>query len=588
MKRLFSIIICFILFEFSANQALAGSTKSDRPFRPSASKSLLGSYLAGRAARRASDTEAAASYYYRAHRFAPESAMLRSNTLLLLMSDGRIDDALPLAPDVLNDDPKNGFANIALAVQAVREQRFSDVITMVEDAPAGAYNTIIGTILRAWAYHGSGDSNAALASLAEFKGSTVFEFLRDYHSGLIAQQAGRIEEAYAYFGDALAVNSSMTSRPAISFAAVLTMMEEFDKAGAMVDSALDRTPNEPMLLAAKKNLDQNKRIDIPVITISDGIAEAFYMIGAILASNRARGQQLELASAYLNIARCLKPGFSDAQMIQAVVMEMTGRWGRALALYESIAPDSAYMRQAQVFKAETLENLDRSDEAVALLTELSAADPSDRTTLMLLGSMLRGLERFNEAAGVYARAVALINTPVKNDWRVFYQHGVALERAGDWEAAEPQFLKALELNPKQPLVLNYLGYSWVDKGLNLERALEMVQEAVDQRPDDGYIIDSLGWAYYRIGDYEKAVQHLERSIAIYALDPTINDHLGDAYWKIGRKREAYFQWKHALTFKPEEQFLAMIKRKIEVGLDVAEAEQEGGNNTAQNGTQSTE
>lgn len=588
MKRLLSVAICLGFIGFLPAQGFAGTAESDGQPHARTSNSLLGAYLAGRSARQLRDTEAAAHYFYRAFQLSPEDELLRANALLLLMSDGRMEDAFPLAPDVIDDNPKNGFANIAIAIQAVKQERHSDVVTMVEDAPAGAYNTIIGAMLRAWAYQGTGDSNAALASLSELKGSTVFEFLRDYHSGLVAHQAGRIDEARAYFGDALAVNTSMASRAALAFAASLAGQGDVAKANAMINTGLEREPQSPLLLAARKSLAENGRITMPIATVTDGYAEAFFMVGTILASDRPRGQQPELASVYLNVSRYLKPSFADAQMMQAAVMELTDRWDRALVLYDTISPSSPYVRRAQIRKANALNNLDRDEEAIALLRELSAADPEDRNTMASLGSLLRGKERYAEAATVYARVVALIETPVESDWRIYYQLGVSEERAGKWQEAEAHFLKALELNPEQPLVLNYLGYSWIEKGLNLDRALEMVQRAVDQRPDDGYIIDSLGWAYYQLGKYDLAVKHLERSVAFAATDPTVNDHLGDAYWKSGRKIEAGFQWNHALTFKPEERFLAKIERKIEVGLDIADVEEKASKASAKNGSQSTE
>ena len=126
--------------------------------------------------------------------------------------------------------------------------------------------------------------------------------------------------------------------------------------------------------------------------------------------------------------------------------------------------------------------------------------------------------------------------------------------------------KALELQPEQPHVLNYLGYSWIDQGINLDEGMKMIKRAVDQRPDDGYIVDSLGWAYYRIGNYEDAVKNLERAIDLKPEDPTINDHLGDAYWRVGRTLEAKFQWAHARDLKPEPEELPKIEAKIENGL----------------------
>jgi Flp pilus assembly protein TadD len=185
---------------------------------------------------------------------------------------------------------------------------------------------------------------------------------------------------------------------------------------------------------------------------------------------------------------------------------------------------------------------------------------------MALGNIQRGRKQFVECAKTYGKGISIIANPEKPNWLVFYFRGICHERAKQWPSAEADLKTALELFPDQPHVLNYLGYSWVDQGVNLDEGMAMIRRAVEQRPDDGYIVDSLGWAYYRIGNYEEAVKHLERAIELKPEDPTINDHLGDAYWKVGRMLEAYFQWTHARDMKPEPDELAKIEQKLKSGL----------------------
>ena len=143
------------------------------------------------------------------------------------------------------------------------------------------------------------------------------------------------------------------------------------------------------------------------------------------------------------------------------------------------------------------------------------------------------------------------------------------ERRGDWDQAEADFRNALKLNPDQPLVLNYLGYSLVEFGLKLPEAQAMIERAVASRPNDGYITDSLGWVLYRLGKFDEAVDPMERAVQLVSNDPIINDHLGDVYWMVGRKREAEFQWRRALSFKPEEKDAERIRLKLDLGLDTA-------------------
>jgi tetratricopeptide (TPR) repeat protein len=209
-----------------------------------------------------------------------------------------------------------------------------------------------------------------------------------------------------------------------------------------------------------------------------------------------------------------------------------------------------------------LDSLNRTPEAETAFKKAIAANPDDIQSYISYGNMLRGRERFAEAADAYSRAIDHLGMPATADWSIFYYRGISHERTKKWPAAEADFKKALELSPDQPLVLNYLGYSWVDMGQNLDEGLAMINKAVELRPNDGFIVDSLGWAHYRLGQYDEAVDDLERAIGLKPEDPTINDHLGDAYWKAGRKLEAQFQWRHARDFGAEGAELEVILKKI--------------------------
>jgi Flp pilus assembly protein TadD len=186
--------------------------------------------------------------------------------------------------------------------------------------------------------------------------------------------------------------------------------------------------------------------------------------------------------------------------------------------------------------------------------------------LFRLGNMLRAKERFEEAAAAYDRAIERVAEPRREHWTIFYFRGITRERTESWELAEADFLKALELEPEQPFVMNYLAYSWIEKELHLDRAKGMLVRAVELRPDDGYIVDSLGWVYFRLSEYDKGVTYLERAVELRPQDPVINDHLGDAYWRVGRHQEARFQWRRALSLGPEEAEALTIEKKIDSGL----------------------
>ncbi len=229
-------------------------------------------------------------------------------------------------------------------------------------------------------------------------------------------------------------------------------------------------------------------------------------------------------------------------------------------------PSSPLHRNAEIQLAANLDSLDRADEAIRRLEKLIAADPQDLEAIIALGNIQRARKRYSDCAETYGKGIDTLKTPERNHWLIFYFRGICHERAKNWSAAEADLKKALELFPEQPHVLNYLGYSWVDQGINLDEGMRLIRRAVEQRPDDGYIVDSLGWAYFRIGNYEEAVKQLERAVGLKPDDPTINDHLGDAYWKVGRTLEAQFQWAHARDLKPEPDDLAKIEDKLRNGL----------------------
>ena len=210
--------------------------------------------------------------------------------------------------------------------------------------------------------------------------------------------------------------------------------------------------------------------------------------------------------------------------------------------------------------------LERVDEAQDILEKLAKAEPRDIRPLDALGTIMRARKRYMEAASYYTRAIALIDKPQPAHWAYFYARGTCYERLKDWPAAEADLQRALKLSPDQALVLNYLGYSWIDQNKNLRHGLSLIEKAVRQKPDDGYIVDSLGWAHYRLGNYKQAAKYLERAVELRPDDPVLNDHLGDALWRVGREREARFQWEQALTLKPEPEDAEKIHRKLQKGL----------------------
>lgn len=303
-------------------------------------------------------------------------------------------------------------------------------------------------------------------------------------------------------------------------------------------------------------------IPLLVTNAQAGAAEALYGLGASL--GRRGGEDLGLV--YLQLSLYLMPQHELALLSLADLYEAMKKPDMAIKVYERIPHGSPVHRNASIQMAAGLDALERSEEAQKQLESLLKDDPKDLEATLALGNLLRGHKKFNECGEAYSKAIDLIGTPDKANWTVFYFRGICYERSKQWPKAEADLRKALELYPDQPHVLNYLGYSWIDQGVNLDQGMEMIKKAVAQRPDDGYIVDSLGWAYYRLGNYEEATKELERAIGLKPEDPTINDHLGDAYWRVGRKLEATFQWNHARDLKPDPDELPKILEKLRTGL----------------------
>ncbi len=357
-------------------------------------------------------------------------------------------------------------------------------------------------------------------------------------------------------------------------AQTVTAIREFQsrnglKADGIADAKTIARLNEgdaaPRAATAKNDTKSDTKagaIPMMVANAQAGAAEALYGLGASL--GRRGGEDLGLV--YLQLSLHLAPQHELALLSLADLYEAMKKPDMAIKVYDRIPHNSVLYRNAAIQMAADLDALERSEEAQKRLEELIKDDPKDLEATLALGNLLRGHKKFAECGDIYSKAIDLIGTPDKAHWTVFYFRGICYERAKQWQKAEADLKKALALFPDQPHVLNYLGYSWIDQGVNLDQGMEMIRKAVAQRPDDGYIVDSLGWAYYRVGNYEEATKELERAIGLKPEDPTINDHLGDAYWRIGRKLEATFQWNHARDLKPDPEELPKILEKLRVGL----------------------
>ena len=523
--------------------------------------SASGSYLAARHAGGQRDAAAAAAYYRAALRGDPRNSELLSRTFLAVLANGEVEDAVKYAERVLQVDKTDRIARLVLGVRAIKQKQYPAARRELTQSIRGPITDLAATLLSAWTQTSPTESKLATDSIDKLAGADWYAIFKDLHAGLILDLAGQKKDAAKRFERAYKVDASAL-RVTQAYGSWLSRQGSKDEALKVFVAFDEALPRHPLITEAIAEIKAGRKLPILVDTPQAGAAEVLYGLGAAL--GRRGGEDLGLI--YLQLALYLVPSHSLALLSLADLYEAMKKPELAIKTYERVPLNSPLQRNAQIQMALNLDTLDRTEEAKASLTKLIAAGPTDVEAIMALGNVLRGRKQFAECADVYSKGVDTITKNEKSNWVIYYFRGICFERAKQWPKAEADLKKSLELYPDQPHVLNYLGYSWIDQGVNLDEGMRMIKRAVEQRADDGYIVDSLGWAYYRLGDMDEAVKHLERAVELKPEDPTINDHLGDAYWRVGRMLEARFQWSHARDLKPEPEELVKIEQKLKTGL----------------------
>lgn len=520
-----------------------------------------GSYLAARHAGVERDSETAAAYYLNVLKADPRNADLLSRTFLSVLTDGDIDEAGRLADRLIQLDRTDRIARLVIGVRALKQKQYAIARQNFAQSVRGPVTDLTATLLSAWALAGAGDTHAAIDTLDRLAGPDWYAIFKDLHGGLILDVANNKKEAgkryeRAYKADPMALRTVQAYDRYLSRNGgkddALKLYQQFNKGVA----------DHPVVVEEMKEVSAGDRLPPLADSPRAGAAEALYGLGASI--GRRGGEDLALV--YLQLALYLEPTHAMALLSLADLYDSLKKPELAIKIYDRIPASSPLRRNAEIQVASDLDSLDRTDEAKKRLEALIAEHPKDSEAIIALGNILRGRKAFAECAEVYSKAVDNLAVPEKANWVLFYFRGICYERSKQWPKAEADLKKALELFPDQPLVLNYLGYSWVDQGVNLDEGMRMIRRAVEQRPDDGYIVDSLGWANFRIGNYEDAVKDLDRAVELKPDDSTINDHLGDAYWRVGRVLEAHFQWSHAKDLNPDPEDLPKIEEKIKSGL----------------------
>ncbi|MBA3324634.1 MAG: tetratricopeptide repeat protein [Rhodobacteraceae bacterium] len=546
------------------------------PPQLAAAAGLSGAYLAAVQADIRSDYAIAAEYYRRALYLDPDNLVATQNAAVARVAMGDVAGAKVLAERLLADEPGSPIAVLVVLADALARGDFDAAEAAAAKAGPEANPLLVG-LVGGWIAAGRDDFTEAQARFDALNANEALAAYGQYHKALALALAGDFVSAETILAGGDAGPLHLSRAALVAHAQILAQIDRTDEAIALLESAFASGFPEASLLELRDRLAAGEEVPFTQITrAQDGAAEAFLTMAEGL--NTPDSDRLALV--YARLALHVRPDLTEAALIAAEALSRQGQFTLATAALADVPQDSPWFVTAEIRRANTQRDAGDTDAAIETLAALAALRPDLVEVHAAHADHLRMAERFPEAAEAYGRALALIETPQQAHWGLFYSRAIAHERAGEWPQAEADFRRALELSPEQPAVLNYLGYALVEQRRDLDEALGMIERAVAGQPDDGYIIDSLGWVLYRLDRYEEALPHMLRAAELEPVDPIVNDHLGDVLWSVGRKREAEFQWRRALSFGPADDLdMDRVRRKLEVGLDAvyaAEADDDNG------------
>ena len=542
---------------------------------------LAGPYLAARMATVENNFTAAARYFVQAVAHDPEDRFLQDSALVSLVSAGDIDRAVKLSDQIATEGAPTELSGLIQRAELAHSGNWQGLLDSLSTKVDGAAmeSDLLDGMLNAWALLGAGRAQEALQEFETLAKSPGVAPMVNYHLALARAMVGDYEGAATLLAD------PATGSHLLGFTAraeILTQLDRRDEAVAMLDD-IPGLQAEPQLLALRNRIANGEPVSFDVVkTAADGISQVFLTLATALATSP---EPEPLSLIYARLAVWLSPDTAESRLMMAQLLQDREQFDLAEPEFEALRRMGQMRPVAELSRIEALSRADRAAEAEKAALALTAAYPDLPQAWIAQGDLLRQQEKFDQAIPAYDKAMALLeNEPKEAKWFPLYARGIALERAGQFDRAEQDLLAAIELRPDQASLLNYLGYSWIDRNVNLDRGLAMIQKAVELSPEDGYIQDSLAWAYFRLGRYEEAVAPMELAIGTMSQDPLVNDHLGDIYWMVGRHREAEIQWQRALSLKPTDAGDVDPKRiqaKLDRGLDAVLAEEKASGNQPQ-------
>jgi tetratricopeptide (TPR) repeat protein len=535
---------------------------------PAAADQNAGAYLAARQAAISGDYDAAALYFRDALLADANNTALMEQTLAAYLGVGQVESAAGIARPFISAGGESQIANIALMAQAARAEDWDAIFDLIE---AGhEVGPLLDGLAQAWAYLGKGDTVHAMMRFDEVIDTPGLRGFGQQHKALALAMSGDLDGASAIYDLPPNIGIIPTRESVVAHLQILAQLGDFERAGDMIERAFGEDP-DPELAALRSAITAGEVPDLSraVATPSDGISYAFKGFSDIL-QGEANESYLLL---YAQAARYIAPHDADTQIATARLLNALGQYDAAAQTFAQVATDDPAFHSAEIGRAEALRLAGRIEQAIEVLSQLTRSHPDLPLSHASLGDIYRQQEHFVDARDAYSAALSGYPEDASIRWWLLYSRGMTSERLDEWDAAEADFRTSLALNPGNPSVLNYLGYSLVDRGLKFDEALGMIETAVAARPDSGAIVDSLAWVYYKLGRYQEAVAPMERAAELEPNDPILSDHLGDVYWMVGRDVEARFQWRRALSFEPEQAEADRIRHKLSVGLDAVYADE---------------
>ncbi len=549
----------------STGTILAGLLLGGSAFAQDIQTPDAGAYLAARNAAGAGDFSEAAARYAQALANDPANPSLLENAVIAQVALGQIDKAVPIAQDMRTAGIDSQVGNMVLIADAVMRDDWAAIAQDFSDGHV--VSPLFDGLVQAWTALGQGNMTEALAAFDRVIATEGMAAYGSFHKALALASVGDYEGSEAILGDPGPGATAFSPRAAIAHAQVLSQLGRNADAATILSSVFGDTL-DPAIVELQTRLATDETVPFDIVTSPrQGVAEVGFMIASLLATEAREDYTLQ----YARLAQYLAPGNTDAAMLTAGLLQNMNRYDLAGAAFGTVPQDDPSFVNAELGRIDTLRRA--GETAVEVAQALARSNPDLPFVQARLGDVLRDSDDLKGAIAAYGAALDLYPNADPNRWVVLYTRAIVAHQLDDWPQAEADFRAALALNPEQPQVLNYLGYSLVERGEKLDEALDMIERAVADQPDNGAIVDSLGWVYFQLGRYNESIAPLERAASLEATDPTVNDHLGDAYWAVGRTRESHFQWQRALSLDPEADLAARIRAKLERGLDAVRADE---------------